>query len=274
MLQSKPGWLQKAVKGVLLDITGVLYNSGQGLGQAIPGSINAVERLKSSGIPVKFCTNETQCTREKLVSKLNKLGFSLTLNEVHSPAPLAVAYIKEHKLRPYLLVHTEALGDYADVEKSESNCVVVGDAAEEFNYENMNRAFRVLLESDNPIILALGTGRYYKDSGELVLDNGPFIKALEYACDVKTVVLGKPATSYFDGAVKKLGVPAENVIMIGDDLIGDVGGAQSCGIRGVQVKTGKYRLQDEQHETIKADGRVKDLAEAAELILQFNTVTT
>ena len=44
MLQSKPGWLQKAVKGVLLDITGVLYNSGQGLGQAIPGSINAVQR--------------------------------------------------------------------------------------------------------------------------------------------------------------------------------------------------------------------------------------
>jgi ribonucleotide monophosphatase NagD (HAD superfamily) len=44
MLQNKPEWLQKSVKGVLLDITGVLYNSGQGLGQAIPGSITAVER--------------------------------------------------------------------------------------------------------------------------------------------------------------------------------------------------------------------------------------
>jgi phospholysine phosphohistidine inorganic pyrophosphate phosphatase len=107
---------------------------------------------------VKFCTNETQCTREKLLSKLNKLGFNLTLNEVHSPALPAVAYIKEHKLKPYLLVHKEALDDYADVENSEPNCVVVGDAAEEFNYENMNRAFKVLLESDNPILLALGTG--------------------------------------------------------------------------------------------------------------------
>ena len=115
-------------------------------------------RLKSSGIPVKFCTNETQCTREKLISKLNKLGFSLTSNEVHSPAPLAVAYIKEHKLRPYLLIHKEALGDYEEVEKTEPNCVVVGDAAEEFNYENMNKAFRVLLQSNNPILLALGTG--------------------------------------------------------------------------------------------------------------------
>jgi phospholysine phosphohistidine inorganic pyrophosphate phosphatase len=29
--------------------------------------------------------------------------------------------------------------------------------------------------------------------------------------------------------------------MIGDDLIGDVGGAQSCGMRGIQVRSGKYR---------------------------------
>ena len=107
---------------------------------------------------MKFCTNETQCTREKLVSKLNKLGFNLTLNDVHSPAPLAVAYIKKQNLRPYLLVHKEALGDYEDVDKSDPNCVIVGDAAEEFNYENMNNAFRVLLESKAPVLLALGTG--------------------------------------------------------------------------------------------------------------------
>lgn len=29
--------------------------------------------------------------------------------------------------------------------------------------------------------------------------------------------------------------------MIGDDLVNDVGGAQQCGIKGVQVRTGKYR---------------------------------
>lgn len=31
------------------------------------------------------------------------------------------------------------------------------------------------------------------------------------------------------------------VLMIGDDLVNDVGGAQQCGIKGVQVRTGKYR---------------------------------
>jgi len=30
--------------------------------------------------------------------------------------------------------------------------------------------------------------------------------------------------------------------MIGDDIVSDVGGAQACGIRGIQVRTGKYRF--------------------------------
>ena len=44
MLRAKPSWLQRKVEGVLLDITGVLYNSGQGGGEAIPGSVEAVQR--------------------------------------------------------------------------------------------------------------------------------------------------------------------------------------------------------------------------------------
>ncbi|ELW69692.1 Phospholysine phosphohistidine inorganic pyrophosphate phosphatase [Tupaia chinensis] len=31
--------------------------------------------------------------------------------------------------------------------------------------------------------------------------------------------------------------------MIGDDIVGDVGGAQRCGMRALQVRTGKFRLK-------------------------------
>lgn len=31
--------------------------------------------------------------------------------------------------------------------------------------------------------------------------------------------------------------------MIGDDIESDVGGAQACGLRGIQVRTGKFRLE-------------------------------
>ena len=38
-------------------------------------------------------------------------------------------------------------------------------------------------------------------------------------------------------------------VMIGDDIVSDVGGAQACGIRGVQVRTGKYRYGDKNQQS-------------------------
>ena len=34
--------------------------------------------------------------------------------------------------------------------------------------------------------------------------------------------------------------------MVGDDIVNDVGGAQACGLKGVMVRTGKYRWDDYQ----------------------------
>ena len=48
--------------------------------------------------------------------------------------------------------------------------------------------------------------------------------------------------------------------MIGDDIIGDVNGAQKAGIKGVLVKTGKFRSQDLQHEP-KPDAVLDSIAD-------------
>ena len=65
-----------------------------------------------------------------------------------------------------------------------------------------------------------------------------------------------------------MGQPAESVVMIGDDIMSDVGGAQACGMRGVQVRTGKYRVSDENHPTVKPNGYVDNLAQAIDMILE------
>jgi len=41
---SDMSWLTKPLAGLLIDITGVLYESGAGGGSAIPGSCSAIER--------------------------------------------------------------------------------------------------------------------------------------------------------------------------------------------------------------------------------------
>lgn len=75
-----------------------------------------------------------------------------------APPPACVAYLKEKNLRPFLLVHPSALPEYSDVDCSNPNSVVVGDACEVFTYENMNKAFRVLIHGDQSVLISLGQG--------------------------------------------------------------------------------------------------------------------
>lgn len=58
--------------------------------------------------------------------------------------------------------------------------------------------------------------------------------------------------------------------MIGDDIVGDVKGSQGAGLRGVLVRTGKFRPSDETHPQVKPDAIVNDLAQAVDLILAKN----
>ncbi|XP_049420134.1 phospholysine phosphohistidine inorganic pyrophosphate phosphatase [Epinephelus fuscoguttatus] len=263
------GWpgCAKSLKGVILDMCGVLYDSGEGDGVAIPGSIEAVKKLKASDLQLRFCTNETQATREKFVAKLQRLGFDISVSEVFSPAPAVVAVLKERGLRPHLLVYDALLPEFDSVDKSNPNCVVIGDAAEYFSYQNLNEAFRVLVGLEKPVLFSLGQGRYYKETDGLKLDVGVYMKALEYACDLKAEVVGKPSPTFFQSVLNDMGLQPHEAVMIGDDLVNDVGGAQHCGMKGVQVRTGKYRPSDERHSTVTADSTVDNLAQAVDMIL-------
>ncbi|XP_034050272.1 phospholysine phosphohistidine inorganic pyrophosphate phosphatase [Thalassophryne amazonica] len=268
-IMADAGWLEsvKRLKGVILDLCGVLYDSGEGDGVAIAGSVDAVKKLKSSDLKLRFCTNETQATREKFVAKLQRLGFDISVSEVFSPAPAVIAVLKERGLRPHLLVYDGLLPEFDIVDQTNPNCVVIGDAAEKFSYQNLNDAFRVLIDLEKPVLFSLGKGRYYKETDGLKLDVGVYMKALEYACDLEAEVIGKPSQSFFQGVLNDMGLQPHEALMIGDDLVNDVGGAQHCGMKGIQVRTGKYRPSDERHPAVTADGTVDNLAQAVDMIL-------
>ncbi|XP_034564671.1 phospholysine phosphohistidine inorganic pyrophosphate phosphatase [Notolabrus celidotus] len=257
----------KNLKGVILDMCGVLYDAGEGDGVAIPGSVEAVRKLRTSDLQLRFCTNETQASREKFVAKLGRLGYDISVSEVFSPAPAVVAVLKERGLRPHLLVHDGVLPEFDTVDKSNPNCVVIGDAAEAFTYKNMNDAFNVLTWQKKPLLISMGQGKYYKETDGLKLDVGAYTKALEYATDSKAEVIGKPSPMFYQTVLTDMKLHSHEGLMIGDDLVSDVGGAQNCGMLGVQVRTGKYRPSDENHPTVKADGTVDNLAQAVDMIL-------
>ena len=124
------------------------------------------------------------------------------------------------------------------------NAVVVFDAAEGFCYQVLDAAFQVL-QQGAPLI-AVGGNRYYQSGGSLHLDAGPFVKALEYAADVEAQIIGKPAATFFISVAQSMGCDPANTLMVGDDIDGDVLGAQAACLQAALVKTGKYRSGDEQ----------------------------
>lgn len=52
----------------------------------------------------------------------------------------------------------EIRSEFDQIDTSNPNCVVMADAGDGFTYENMNQAFRVLMELERPVLISLGKG--------------------------------------------------------------------------------------------------------------------
>ncbi|WP_068115941.1 TIGR01458 family HAD-type hydrolase [Tropicimonas marinistellae] len=251
------------IGGVLLDISGVLYQGER----PIAGAVDAVERLRESGIPIRFLTNSTRRPKRTIVRKLNVLGFDAGDDEVLTPAAAACTWLNAHGFSPHLLVHPDLEEDFSDCVGAASKAIVIGDAAEYFSYERLNAAFRELVAGAP--LLALAANRVFRDTdGELSLDAGAFVRALEYSSGTEALILGKPERSFFRAGTDSLGCAPSDVAMVGDDAESDVAGALSAGIgMGILVQTGKYREGDENRFGPAPTSVATDIAEAVDTII-------
>jgi len=94
------------------------------------------------------------------------------------------------------------------------------------------------------------------------MDIGSFIAGLEYASGSRSMIIGKPSPDFFQIALDDMRLKPSEVIMIGDDIDSDIGGAQSAGIKGALVRTGKFRQPYFEVSVIKPDwliDSIKDL---------------
>lgn len=252
------------IKGVLLDLAGVLYDGGA----AIDGSAEAVKRLRQAGLPVRFLTNSTRSPRRVLLEKLAGMGFELREDELFTPARAALTLLRERDATAHLLIHPDLAEDFAERPMTgAARMVIVGDAARHFTYDAMNAAFREL--SAGAELVALAANRSFRDSdGKLSIDAGAFVAALEYASGQKAHILGKPAPDYFAAALQSMGCAGSDAVMVGDDAEADVAGALRAGLgQAVLVQTGKYREGDEARHSPRPGFLARDLAAAADWIL-------
>lgn len=235
------------MKGILLDLDGVFYEGER----PIPGGNDVLDWLQQREIPYRFVTNTTSRPRADLVEKLEAMGILTDRKHIFTPPVAARQWLQDHCADPVaLFVPAATRSEFSTLPQLDSAAetgaaaVVLGDLGEAWDFATLNRAFRLLMDTPAPRLVALGMTRYWRAPDGLRLDTAPFVIALQHATGVEPVVLGKPATSFFEAAVAAVGVDRAECVMVGDDIRGDIGGAQAAGLQGVLVRTGKFRTGD------------------------------
>lgn len=227
------------IRGILFDLDGVLYVGST----VIDGALETLAMLRRRAIPCRFLTNTSTLAHSALHRKIIQLGFDIPPTEIISAPQAAVRWLRAHGSPPCgLLLSPEVQADFAEfprVEIETAEVLVLGDIGDAWSYPLLNRLFNRLMQGAT--LLAIHRNRFWQTEQGLCMDIGGFVAALEYCSGATPVVTGKPATEFFQIALADLGVSAAQAIVVGDDIDSDIGGAQACGIRGVLVKTGKYR---------------------------------
>ncbi|KAG9072357.1 hypothetical protein KI688_000127 [Linnemannia hyalina] len=283
----------QSIRGVLIDVSGTVHVGDK----VIPGAIQALDRLRASGIPFRFCTNTTQYSGDTLANKLRKFGFNVKREEIFTSLSACRQFVQARGLRPLLMFEPDALEEFKGIPTSEPHdSVVIGLSPSSFHYGMMNKAFRILLETKSsstsstgnetgaggegvPRLVAVHKAKYFADKDQTSLSLGPggFVEALEFASGIKAHVVGKPQKAFFELAIQNMGLsdPASTttkgtgIVMIGDDVEQDLGGgAAELGLVRYLVQTGKYRAQDEDRDTFGGlDGIFADFSAVVEHIL-------
>jgi HAD superfamily hydrolase (TIGR01458 family) len=239
-----------SIRGLLSDLDGVWFVGDE----PIPGAGETLAALRRRKLPLRLVTNTTTRTREEIAARLGKMGLEFAAGEIITSTQAAVLYLREQG-RPscHLLVSDGVRDAFAEFPESEpADYVVLGDIGNRWSYDILNDAFNRIIGGAQ--LLAMHKGRYWQVSEGLRLDIGAFVAGLEYATGRRAIVAGKPEPLVFRSALSDMGVAPEDAVMVGDDAVSDVGGAQAAGVRGVLVRTGKFR-----EELVEASGVAPDL---------------
>jgi len=229
-----------SIKGILSDIDGTLYFKGA----PVPGAVEAVEMLREKGLKLLFFTNTDSKTPKNVYKSLIEYGFKLKVDDIFTPIiALKEFFTDKHDAKLYLVTTEEVKEEFHEFHhvrgKEIPDYVIVGDFRDNWDVNRLNEAFRHVIKYKAILLGTQGNSYYLDVNGEPVIDTGSFVHMIANAAHVKPKIFGKPSKEYFLQALKKLNLPSEDVIVVGDDIETDILGAQNANLRGILVKTGK-----------------------------------
>ena len=229
--------------GFLIDMDGVIYR-GHDL---IPGADRFIAELLLRGIPFRFLTNNSQRTRRDVVTRLHRMGISVTEEHVFTCAMATARYLASQKPNGTAfvigeggLLHALHRNGYSIVDHA-PDYVVVGEGRT-FNCEMIDRA--VSMVAAGAKLIATNLDPSCPVPGGIRPGCGAIVSVIEKATGVSAFSLGKPNPIMMRMARKEMGLSTDETTMIGDTMETDILGGIQLGYRTILVLSGGTRRDD------------------------------
>lgn len=251
--------------GVIFDVDGVLEYQKR----VYPGAVELIDRLRSHGSSVRILTNSTLKSRHTAASKLRARGFAIQDEQVITASYATAQYMRQKNIRScWVMLKGEGLEEFRDLPQDDENpeYLVLGDCRDEFNFQNLNKAARILTGGAKLIVMI--PEMIDSSLGEMELTVGAYGRMLEVALNIEAVYIGKPSRYIFETTLDSMDLQdRERVLMVGDKTSTDILGAQNAGVRSALIRTGEF-IQDGSTADVQPDYSFDSIEELAFFFFQ------
>lgn len=254
------------IRGIMFDLDGVLYVGSTPIDHAI----QTIQQVRGAGYICRFVTNTSTLSLASLQKKLLGLGFAVEQSEIFSAPQAALQMLKQqHNPICRFLLADDVKQDFQQFQQSDTDAqwIVIGDIGNAWTYAMLNEVFQRVMRGAR--LLAIHKNRFWQTEHGLQMDIGAFIDGLEYATNSQATIIGKPSAAFYSAVLTDMQLAPEQVLMIGDDIDADVGGAQASKIGGILVRTGKYRQAYAASSTIQPMATIDSIADLPNLLSAF-----
>ncbi|GIO25128.1 TIGR01457 family HAD-type hydrolase [Oceanobacillus sp. J11TS1] len=227
----------KNYKGYLIDLDGTMYKGNEVIPEAAP----FINQLAERNIPYVFVTNNSTKSTHAVAEKLNKLGIQAKHHQVVTSSIATAKYLQEQSVKTCYCIGQSGLKDAIKqqgiqlVDSTDTDAVVVG-LDREITYEKLAKACIAIQKGARFI----STNRDHAIPTEAGLGpgNGAFTALIQTSTQQNPTFIGKPDTIIMNEALEVLGVPKEDVVMVGDNYQTDIQSGFHSGVDTLFVHTG------------------------------------
>lgn len=251
--------LTPTIRGLILDMDGVLYQGNQPLGD-LPRLFSGIQER---GLRVIMATNNATRNTDEHLDKMRSFGVELEDWQIINSIQVVVALLKRHfpkggpiygVVTPSTMAAIEDAGYYHDEKNAQA--VIVG-MDRDLTYEKLETA--TLLIRAGLLYIGTNPDASYPTPRGLLPGAGSIIAAVTTASGTQPLFAGKPEPAMFEISMERLGSTPQTTLAIGDRLDTDILGGQRSGCRTGVVMSGVTTLAELEQWQPKPDLVASDL---------------